>query len=214
MGTTGCRAHGRAVPRTQWTALHGDHRPSPLRLRSSRLSKYRDGCPDSIGLRSPCPARLAPDLASHRNVLSCPRKGLGGGIAAAGTCRILPGATGALLMTDPVPRSAPGFSSVVKPRPHGSSNPDPASRLRLHVPYYQFRSVPGSCSVEPNLKPVGDAGARPRSRSGGDFLGCLIPFRPSSCLSVLCAPSAPTSSTTPEMWPPSTAATPSTCSGE
>lgn len=119
------RAYGRALPRAQGTALHRDHRPIPLWLRSSRLSKCREGCPDRTGLRSQCPARLAPDLASDHNVLSCPRKGPADGVAAASTRRILPGATGELQLT--VPRSAPGFSSVVKPRPHGLSNPDPAS---------------------------------------------------------------------------------------
>lgn len=102
-----------------------------------------------------------------------PRQQPGGGVAAPAPGPALHSAV-PLPSREPPPRSRgqvparappPGFylsAGPLNPAPDGSSNPDSAFRLRLHVPRSHFRPYPGSRAVEPNLK-----GAETRGRGRG-----------------------------------------------
>lgn len=59
-----------------------------------------------------------------------------------------------LPLTDAGSRSAPGFSTAVKPRPLSLVQSGPNLQAPPPCCSYDFRSTPGSPAVEPNLKPA------------------------------------------------------------
>lgn len=83
-----------------------------------------------------------------------PERGTAGGVAAAATCQILKGTTRQLPLTDPGSRSAPGFSTAVKPCPLWFVQSGPSLQAPPLRCCHHFRSTPGSPAVEPNLKPA------------------------------------------------------------
>ena len=220
LGTMGFHYTVKHRPEPRGPALYRDRRPLPY-------STLREST-EKAALREQGSEARAQGTSSHLRLGTitpcpwdpCPQKGPGRqpswfrtnpALRGRCTCGLNRQQPEDYRLTVSGPRSAPGFFTAagpLSPAPRGfvQSGPNPLCN--------HFRSSPGSCAVEPNSKL---RKTRRHGRQAGPVAVSLATSATrdqSSCLSVPCAPSAPTSLITPATWPPSIAATPSTRSGE